>query len=1208
MKLKKLIVAGFKSFADRTVFEFDEGVSCIVGPNGCGKSNVVDAIKWVLGERSAKNLRGTEMMDVIFNGAAGRRPSGMAEVTLVFDNSDGRLRPGGSEEGGENREVSVGRRLYRSGQSEYLVNKAPARLKDIREMFLDTGVGVDAYSVIEQGQVGAFLQSSQDERRNVFDEAAGISRYKARRKEAERRLERVEQNLLRLNDILAEVEKRLRSIKHQAGRARSYQSYSERLAELRSLYLLAQYHMFQSQRRDLQKRLDADNDSLSSVQSMIDRLEAARSAAQVEADDIRRTERDVESRIASASAAISSAEERAEMLAARVQELGEEIVSVCGRCEELEAKMARCDEDSAARQADMDRLEREAGELAEQYEAALQQQQDGEQRLADLRAQLEDEKAGTIDLLRRTAQLHNEIQAAGVQRENLDGQKQRLATRSEEIAEQLSSSLDSQAVAERKLGETEQVLADAQQRLDEAKRQSEKLASEEQELVGKLSDAREQRSGVASRMTALSEMVSRLEGVGEGTRRILAARDEGRLAAVRGILGEFLEADVEHADLVEAALSGADQLLVIDRFSELDAHSAELDAALEGGGSVELLCLDRIEPVSSDCDAAACPQVLGRATDYVRFPAELSRAVWHLLGRTLVVESLADAATAAQAAPPGTRFVTRRGEVLEPDGRVRLGSVDRSAGLIARRSELSELERNRAELDDYIARLSEQQTAARSELRHTEQVQQELRTAVYEASTERVETRGVLQRLADRIAELRNELPVVEGDMRNLAERIDSTVRAEEEAKEQAAEMERRNSVRQAEVERLTGEIGQAEADQAAVAERVTELKVARAAAEERKASLRDQLTSLRRQRESMEADLADGRRQIEANRQRRREAEAGVQAARSRVDEQYVQLEGLKQEAREAGESRQGLDEKLEDIARQLRENARQRDEISERTSSLRVELGETDVRIEDLISRARDDMEMDLVRLYETYEHEEERDWDAVKAEITDLTEKIRRLGNVNLDAISEQEELEKRREFLGEQLDDINASRRQLTDLIARLNRESRERFMETFEQVRENFQALFRKLFGGGRADIMLDDPDNVLECGIEIVARPPGKELRSLSLLSGGEKTMTALALLFSIFRTHPSPFCVLDEVDAALDETNTERFGHLVQEFIGDSQFIIITHAKRTISMGNVLYGVTMQEAGVSKRISVRFEDADHRLDHVIEPAGAEAV
>jgi chromosome segregation protein len=385
----------------------------------------------------------------------------------------------------------------------------------------------------------------------------------------------------------------------------------------------------------------------------------------------------------------------------------------------------------------------------------------------------------------------------------------------------------------------------------------------------------------------------------------------------------------------------------------------------------------------------------------------------------------------------------------------------------------------------------------------------------------------------------------------------------------------------------------------------MTEAKVSLAAAEEKRAAIEAAVAELRERRDQSARDLATERSQLDLDRRRRSEAEESIRQAEAEVDRLFQRQQQLDTESEELEESRRGLQAKLEDIRRELGAKRKQHDEAADRLNALRVELGEADVRIETLISRASEEMQMDLPEQYRTYEHDEARDWQAVEAEVQELRGKLERLGNVNLDAIAEQDELEQRREFLSGQIEDVEASRRQLTDLIRRINRQSRELFSQTFAAVRENFQSLFRKLFGGGRADLLLLEPEDILESPIEIVARPPGKETRALSLLSGGEKTLTALSLMFSFFRARPSPFCLLDEVDAALDEANTERFNRLIGEFIADSQFVIITHAKRTMSTADVLYGVTMQEAGVSKRISVRFEEAGRALDEQLEPVEA---
>ncbi len=1202
MKLRKLILSGFKSFADKTELEFDDGISCIVGPNGCGKSNVVDAVKWVLGERSAKSLRATEMTDVIFNGSSTRRPAGGAEVTLVFDNSSGMLRPQCTGENASMDTIAVTRRLFRSGQSEYLINKTPCRLRDILEMFMDTG---NAYSLIEQGRVEGFLQASQEERRAIFDEAAGISKYKARKKESLRKLERVDQNLLRVNDIFEEVQKRLRSIKYQAGKARNYQTYSQRLKELRSLYFLAQYHRVSAQRSTLQGRLDASCDSMAQLTARIERLEAARSAAEVETVDIERTARQVQTRTADIGARITTSQQRAEMLEVRSKELTDQILLTCSRCEELEAKVESLDEQLEQRRSEASEIENSVGETASRCESVHQGHRAAEQQILYSERELEDEKTGTIDLLRRTAQLHNEIHGLGVRRQTLNGRRDHLTNRAKQIDESLTDVLTRRAETEAKLREVEAVLSDARERLDNSRTSMQNVRERQSDLQHRLREAREQRSALRSRITALQEMQRKLEGVGAGVRRVLEARRDGKLQVVRGMLGDFIRADVDRAAVVEAALAAADQLLLVEKLRDIETNRDELTEVLGSDTTVELLPLDRLGPFVQDFIAADLPQVLARVIDWVEFDAWLGPLMWRLLGRTLIVETLRDAIIASKTAPSGTRFVTLAGEVLEGDGCVRIGAAARTAGVITRRSELSDLERKVELLTEQIAELQNQCSSAQDQLTRIDQLQQKLRTVIYEANTERVESVTSLGQLNEQIEKLEREKPLIAADLEHLAAEIDAAVRTEHTATQNASELERLNVEREHKVEQMQQHLSAARRAQENLTEKLTELKVALVRAEEKKHSIQQTLTALTAQREQMGHDLAAGREEMNVTRQRRTDAETGARAAREQVETLYAEQQQLNLDAADLEQSRNSLTERLEKIRAELTEQRKAHQATGSEVNTFRVELGETDVRIENIITRASDEMGMNLLELYRNYSHDEQRDWDAVETEIKDLKGKVERLGNVNLDAIPEQEQLEQRRDFLSAQLADIRSSQTKLNELIKRINNESRELFVATFQEVRGHFQQLFRKLFGGGRADIYLSDPEDVLESGIEIVARPPGKELRTLSLLSGGEKTMTALAMLFSIFKSKPSPFCLLDEVDAALDETNTERFSKLLQEFNENSQFIIISHAKRTMSMAGVLYGVTMQEPGVSKRISVRFEDVDRTLGKQLEEARA---
>lgn len=1205
MRLKKLLLAGFKSFADRTEFEFDDGISCVVGPNGCGKSNIVDAIKWVLGEQSAKSLRGSEMADVIFNGSSTRRASGSAEVTLVFDNSSGLLQPVGKNDQTNNGMVSITRRLFRSGQSEYLINKAPARLKDIREMFMDTGIGRDAYSLIEQGRVEGFLQASPEDRRAIFDEAAGISRYKARKKEAARKLERVQQNLLRLNDIVAEIQKRLRSIKYQASKARNYQTYTQQLGQLRSLHLLAQYHSLSSRRKEFQANLDKSTDNLTAIESRLDQLEAARSSAEVELIDMDRQAASLQQQITEAGASIITTHERVDMLAYRVTELGEQIVAAASRCESAEAKLEQTNQQITARQQQLTQIDLQVTHFEADHQEVMAQYQSGAKGLGELEVQLEDEKAGTIDLLRRTAQLHNEIQSQNNLQKSLHGRKNSLTEKAGQVANDVRQLLTTRAQVKAKLSDVESVLDDSQQCLDKTRGEFQSVAASRSTQQQELAQKRESRSGLVSRIETLQEMNQRLEGIGVGARKIIEAKRAGKFDFIRGMLGEFVQSDVAHSSVIQAALSGCEQQLVLDRLSDATAAADELVETIGQNGSVEFLCLDQLDPLRSDFDASKSPKVLARAIDWVRFESFLAPAMWRLLGRTYVVRALADVVEAARIAPADSRFVTLDGDVVEPDGRVRLRAAQAAAGVISRRSELAELQLRKEQLDEQIAQMATGYAAASAQLEHLEQVIQSLRTAVYEANTEKVTLQSRAGQLTDQVTQLERSQPLIAGDIEQLAVEINRAVKSEHEAKENAADLERRNTARQEQIELLTGRITQARRTQEELSGRATDLKVKLAAAQEKKSALARATAEAKSQAQQIAHDLAAGRAEIEASRERRSQAQANIEKSNDELARLAQAQEELRCQAAETEESRRGLHEKLNEIRTSVSAGRKEKEEASAVAGDLRVQLGEADVRVESLISRASDELSMNLPELFASYEHDDQRDWDAVAAEIDQLRGKIERLGNVNLDAIAEQAELEKREQFLAEQLSDVEASRRQLDELIRRINIDSTERFLESFAKIRENFRDLFRKLFGGGRADIMLADPEDVLESDIKIFARPPGKELRSLSLLSGGEKTMTALALLFSIFRSRPSPFCLLDEVDAALDETNTQRFNKLVQEFVVDSQFIVITHAKRTMAMANVLYGVTMQEPGVSKRISVKFEDSRDTVDADLTPVEA---
>ena len=1222
MRLKKLILQGFKSFADRTEFVFDSPITGIVGPNGCGKSNVVDAFKWVLGEQSAKSLRGEAMLDVIFNGSGGRKPSGVAEVTLVFENP--RRDDGSRTLHLDAEEVSVGRRLFRDGTSEYQINNHSSRLKDVRELFLDTGVGVDAYSVIEQGRVAALLEANPEERRLIFEEAAGVSKFKQRKKEAQRKLEKVDQNLLRVNDIVEEVERRLRSVKVQAGRARTFQEHSQRLREMRLTYALHDYHTHHGQltaldtrRDDAQFRLDDAADDLSRRQNDL-------AGRRQQLDGLSQTKQRVEYELVQARAAMQTAQQRQKYAAQQIQQMAEQVEALRRDRADVERKLADVTEALAA---ETDTLQRLTDEL-EQHRQHIDERQrafkEGQLQLNGINQQVEQNKAAILDLMRKVSGLNNRIGAIEIERKNISTQQHRLAERRQAVVGEIESLESQRAAAQQRLDETAAHIAEQQARLEDCRLEAQNLGKQIAQISEQLGAAKEHRSGLVSRQRLLRDLEAKREGVSEGVKSVLRQREQ-RFPFVRGLVADVLRVDVEHAHVIEAALDGRDQWLVT---GDAAAAVAAGEAMQDLEGRVNVLCADRLPgraafEASDGYDWNQHPPRVRLAADLVRFEAQDAPVALHLLGRTVVVDGLADAVELRRAGPAGYRYVTPLGEVLEADGTLRAGPLTAAMGLLSRHAELEALEQQIADVDGRIEQLTRQLTEGNTAARSLQEQENALRNETYKANTVKVELTSQIAQNNDRQAALRREQPVLERELQTFLEQIDR-LKAEDAdlgGKRQALEAEQ--SARQRAVEEMTERQQQLAEELRQTSEQLTAERVLLGQVQEKQlasgqqvqrhtaaqAELAQQAERLARAAESVEAKRGDVEQELEA-----------AQAAEAELVEQQRQLteriEAVTAQVKEAGASVQALAEQVEELRA---EHA----EVEQALHALQLKTGELRVRLETLVSRTMEELQLDLPTHYAGLHAEggpgyqpADVDWDAVAQEIKDLRDRIQRLGNVNLDAISEQEELEQRQKFLSDQVRDLTESKKQLETLIDEINTESGIRFEQTFNAVREHFQAMFRKLFGGGKADIFLETevedkkakpevgPDgqmlipgkkkvDVLDAGIEIIARPPGKQPVSISQLSGGEKTMTCVALLMSIFKSKPSPFCILDEVDAALDEANNQRFNQIVQEFLDQSQFIVITHSKRTMTIADQLYGVTMQEQGVSKRVAVKFDQVD---------------
>jgi len=1312
MRLAKLTLHGFKSFADRTEFTFDEPVTAIVGPNGCGKSNVVDAVKWVLGERSSKSLRGKEMTDVIFAGSAGRKPLGLAAVTLSFENplvqrSAGALAPvvsdapvageepaggaapvalamaGGGQDpvdsvldrrAGRNRAlpidadmVDVERRLYRDGTSQYLINSKRCRLKDIVDLFLDTGIGADAYSIIEQGKVDAMLLASPQERRTIFEEAAGVAKYKARRIEAERKLDRAEQNLTLTREQLASTERRLRIVKGQALKARTFKSLDAELRALRSVIALDQYDGLRQRLSGLTSQLSELDGKRQRAHEMLAELEQGKQEAEIRKGEHASVQRRTESSLQAAHHAQAQAAQRREMTSGAIAEARLQAASDAqqmGAVEQWIEEVRRSAEEQAAAVtrlgAELAKAESSLGDLAHQRGQA-------HAALADTRARHAQRRSGAANIDReRTALLatvESDRRRASQMRDQLAGLAGKAATTKSEQEAMAQREQDALAACARASAE----IANAEASLTLAATARERLDSDRQGLARSADEQQQELVRIDSRRATLQEMHDAHAGLGEAVRFVLEARCEARaFAGVLGVLADFVQTDKSQAASVEAALGANLQALIVS--SPLDIPSADELATLPG----RVLLLPMLTPGAQSPQAGPVGSdvvgVIGgayghisRLRDVVRpapgAPGGTNALLDRLLGRTFLVRDLDSAILlGATTGASDARFVTADGRVMEADGRVVAGPMGMDAGVaeaggsggaggvLQRATELFELNtrvsESRASLEAERAILAgvDDQAALAS------QREGELRTRLARLEREQVAHEAQAERLAADLARLTREQGSLSQEISDL------TVRCGRLDAEQAGTAEKAESLRRLYEEQAAAaaeleaaiEAAQKEAD--AASERLTGAKVeagraaeALSAAKREKARLDDAHDESQRRARHLRAQTEQRAQSLAQHEQALAECEREIEATAKEAAEATEQLRAVGGRLVQAVRLAQELGEKVA--------IARQQAQVVERDyNSLEISRREVEVKREGLEERCAQDLGFDLAIEHAEYmamlaeelsvsligedgPESQTRvvvvrvDAAAAAGSIDELRRQIRELGNVNLDSIEEEALLAARNDTLIAQVADLDAARVALTELIQKLNVASEQRFKETFETIQQHFAApdgMFRQLFGGGKAEVRLmplikegpngekieTDEIDWLESGVEVIAKPPGKEPRSINQLSGGEKTMTAVALLLSIFKSKPSCFCVLDEVDAALDEANVERFCRVIQRFLDHSHFIVITHHKRTMAAADRLYGVTMQERGVSKRVTVKLDQVGEKGEIQAEKIG----
>lgn len=1177
MKIKRLEISGFKSFADKVILDFQQGVTGVVGPNGCGKSNIVDAIRWCMGEQSAKNLRGKAMEDVIFAGSESRKPLGLAEVTLVFSIEDG-LAPARYLEFAE---IQLTRRLFRDGESEYLINKTPCRLMDITELFMDTGVGTRAYSIIEQGKIAQVLHSRPEERRLLIEEAAGVTKFKARKQLAQKKIEDTRQNLERLSDLIGEIRRQLNSLQRQAKKAEKFKELRDELRETDLLFAVRESERLISRRVVADGELDALNGhaddlatALTSAEAEVEKYRIASVAAEQNLGTVQEKSFRVRGDAATAENSLAFRQKELQALQERKLRIEGELASLRVAFGEVlnslkglndhqaraAAELAEAEERLRETQTTHDELESGFDQKGRILEASRRERFSAMATATDCRGKVE----GAIS---RMAALDDRAKRQEVELEQLRARLAEISVRKEHFSAALLLKNNEMEVAEKELS---------------------RLAGEEQSLSARLPDAeklwqarRDEFSAVSSRLNSLLELEAQFAGYGQGVQTLL--KDSPVKLRMRGMLADTLEVPESLEAAVEAVLGDRLQLLLCDKQSDVVDSIGYLKE--HGAGRVHMALPLQEEKGSEPAVIDGAFPLAGQ----VSAAPHASGLINRLLADVYLVESL-PAALALASEHISLTFVTRGGEVVSLGQLVSGGSSEAvESGLIHKKREIKSLELQVSSLDNDVALFLGERDRLREQLQEVGKALLHSRNELHRHELEHAGLRKDLQqeeaesgRTEARLKALEPELEGLSGERQTLNSRMEDVLAMQAATEADVKRLEESEAAIIADIESQRGAL-------AASRERLTALRVS-------VATTKEQGDSLLRTCGMEVARKGDIEGRIKQYEQDMAGCDEGMKSL-------ILQTEEDEQRLKELLEMRLSIDEELK-VAREgyeqigaLLSAAESKAKVDrEHLDAVRKKQGELTIEFSSI------NLQMELMEksiyerhrcsLVEAAERMQGRELDEVsaKARQADIERQLEELGEVNLMAIEEYAEMEARHTFLSSQKDDLEESINDLQQAIQKINRTTRKRFLETFNQVNEKFREVFPRLFCGGVAELRLTDEHDLLETGIDIIVQPPGKKLANVMLMSGGEKALTAVALIFSIFLIKPTPFCLLDEVDAPLDDANIGRFNEMVREMSAISQFIIITHNKTTMGVADTLYGITMEEPGASKTVSVRLQ------------------
>ncbi|HCX44414.1 MAG TPA: chromosome segregation protein SMC [Oscillibacter sp.] len=1186
MYLKALEIQGFKSFPDKTVLNFGEDITAIVGPNGSGKSNISDAIRWVMGEQNSRQLRGAKMEDVIFGGTEKRRAMGFAQVTLVIDNTEHIFNR-------DEAEVAVTRRYYRSGESEYYINRQSVRLKDVNELFMDTGMGREGYSIIGQGKIDEILSVRSDDRREVFEEAAGISKYRHRKEESERKLQRTEENLVRINDKITELELQVEPLRKQAETAKKYLVLRDELRTLEISVWLENLQKLKADRLKLQADFETAQADQKKAQDELDRVYAQAEecsrllhendcAAEEKRGRISALESAIGEHESAAAVARTTAQHHAETIErmdremsesrSRTESLHEQMQVMARRMEEIDASARTLENEIAALCEEMRGSSDAAAAAAAQLEQLRRREAQEVAGAAQAQAELSAITAGSDEIAQRTAELTEEL----TQSEEKLTQTRREAAQNEK--ELLSAQEEEQAAANI-IGGHSLKMEGRQRRAKESIEQKNQLSLQEKTI--------------ADRIRLLSEMEKEYEGFSKAVKIVMRAAEARTLSGIHGPVGNLIHTDKDCSVAIEIALGGALQHIVVD--TKNDGKNAIGLLKQRDGGRATFLPLDTIRGRSLRENGLENEYgFVGIASELVRCDGRYGSVIENLLGATVVVEDLDCGIQMAKRHDNRFRIVTLDGQVINAGGSMTGGSVSRNAGILSRSGELEQLHKK---LKKIQSQLQEATLLAESANRELQKAQYELEVArdQQRQANDRVLTLEGRKNHYDMLIEsLEQQQESLRIQKENLQKRSTDDAGRMDTIRRTIADFTARAEETREEIEMLQRRQETARQGLGEMTDRLTEKKAQQAALSAEGESARRSMEDLSRLRESLEGEHTDR----ESLRAQMEQAMAQARAEEERQQQEARELRGGIEEHRQALQ-------KLSEEKMALETRRSQTDRLSRTCNDTLLNCEREVTRLEGKLNGSALEEKQILDKLWERYELSHS-DAQALRVElesvpkatrrIGELNREIKGLGAINIGAIEEFDRVNTRYTYLSDQRNDVEKAKEELLGIIEEITKQMTEIFATQFEILKQSFQETFLELFGGGRATLELEDENDILRCGIEIKAQPPGKQLKTLSLLSGGEKAFVAIALYFAILKVHPTPFCVMDEIEAALDESNVVRYARYMRRIAGKTQFIVITHRRGTMEEADVLYGITMQERGVSTVLTANLNELSKEM------------